>query len=223
MSEPVDERAIEALRRDRQSVAPSDARGRVASRLAALLSQPQPTRTSAEGTSAAGGARLTARVAMAFVLGGGVGALLHAGLMHNPAPRIVYVERPAPSGSSIAPPLPAVQPPATSGGMSATQGAESKTTPHPAIPQLDAERALLDAARAALVSGDSDIALGALDRHVRTFAHPILAEERDALFVQALVRAGRYNEARTRAEAFRAHMPNSLFRPAVDASIGSIP
>jgi hypothetical protein len=227
MSEPVDERAIEALRRDRESAAPSDAQARVASRLAAFLSLPEATRTSTASTSAVGGGPLTARVAMAFVLGGGVGALLHAELMRNPAPRIVYVERPAPSGSSIAPPLPALQPPATSGGMSApfsaAQGIESKTTLHPAIPQLDAERALLDAARAALVSGDTDIALGALDRHARTYAHPILAEERDALLVQALVRAGRYNEARTRAEAFRDHTPNSLFRPAVDAAVGSIP
>jgi outer membrane protein assembly factor BamD (BamD/ComL family) len=89
--------------------------------------------------------------------------------------------------------------------------------------QLDAERALLDAARVALVSGDTDTALRALDQHSRTFPRPMLGEERDALFVQALVRAGRYDQARARAEAFRRRNPQSLFLTAVDAAIASIP
>jgi outer membrane protein assembly factor BamD (BamD/ComL family) len=91
------------------------------------------------------------------------------------------------------------------------------------VAQLDAERALLDDARSALGQGDAARALGVLERHERQYPHPLLGEERDALLVQALVRAGRYTEARSRADAFRRRAPNSLLLPAVDAAIGSIP
>jgi hypothetical protein len=73
------------------------------------------------------------------------------------------------------------------------------------------------------VSEDTEAALGALDRHTRTFSHPLLEEERDALYIQTLVRAGRYDEAKSRAEAFRRRAPQSLLLPAVDAAIASIP
>ncbi|MGH7435586.1 MAG: hypothetical protein ACRENE_07915 [Polyangiaceae bacterium] len=103
----------------------------------------------------------------------------------------------------------------------ATAPASSPVRPTSA--QLDAERALLDTARAALVGGDADAALSALARHARTFGHPLLAEERDALMVQALVRAGQYSEARLRANSFRRKTPQSLLLPAVDAAVASIP
>jgi hypothetical protein len=230
MSEPIDQGSLEALRRDREAAVPDDARARVASRLILSLPRPDPQpRASSTVDAAARGAHSTGLVAFAFVLGGAVGALLHAGLAHPPAPRPAYL-RPSPSSvSSAVPLLPSAQvsapsrteDPAVPPGS--TSEARSKPAPHPRIPQLDAERALLDAARVALVSGDSDVALGALERHARTYGRPMLAEEREALFVQALVRAGRYDDARARAEAFRHHTPNSLFRPAVDAAIESIP
>ena len=96
-------------------------------------------------------------------------------------------------------------------------------SPAQAAIQLDAERSLLDLARVALVRGDCDGALGALDRHAKTFRRPLLGEERDALVVQALVRGGRYDEARARAEEFRRKTPKSLLAPAVDAAIAAIP
>jgi hypothetical protein len=89
--------------------------------------------------------------------------------------------------------------------------------------QLDAERGLLDVARAALVRGDNSAALEALDQHARIFGHALLAEERDALYVQALARAGRSDEARARAEAFRRTAPKSLLLPAVEAATASAP
>jgi hypothetical protein len=232
MTEPPDPLPLEALRRDREAAAPDDARARVASRLGLSLARPEPPRRSlSDAGTAGGGAHSTSLVALAFVLGGGVGALLHAGLARPPAPRMVDVERSAPSISSAAPALPYPQASASSTGGSAvpvspppvTPAAGIKPAPRTGIPQLDAERALLDAAHAALVGGEADTALDALDRHARAYARPMLGEERDALFVQALVRAGRYDEARGRAEAFRNRTPNSLFRPAVDAAIASIP
>lgn len=74
-------------------------------------------------------------------------------------------------------------------------------------------------ARGALVRGESEEALGALDRHARTYRHAVLGEERDALFIQAFVGAGRYDEARARAKAFRRATPQSVLLPAVESVV----
>jgi hypothetical protein len=162
-------------------------------------------------------------------IGGVVGAELHARLA-EPAVRIVYVER-APAPIASAEPAPA-NPPASSSVAAAAPSATAPIARVVAVPpasasppssQLDAERLALDHARAKLTSGDGAGALELLAKHEHDFAHPWLAEEREALSVQALVKAGRYVEARARAEEFRRRAPNSLFLPAVDAAIESIP
>jgi len=89
--------------------------------------------------------------------------------------------------------------------------------------QLTAERVLLDEARGALVQGDPNRALDRIERHRRTFVTPILGEERDAMEVEALVKVGRAAEARAKASAFRRHTPDSLFLPAVESAVESIP
>jgi hypothetical protein len=224
MSEPADPRYLEVLRRDREATAPDDARARLASRLG--VSDPLPAaHAGAPANAARGGVHTVGLLALAFAVGGAVGAALHAGLASAPEPRVVYVERPAPAVPSVAPPAATTS--ASSAAESAAPAAATAPlvvpSPHVRRAQLDAERALLDAARVALVSGDTDTALHELDRHARTYGHPILGEERDALFVQTLVRAGRYDDARIRAEAFRRRAPQSLLLPAVDAAIASIP
>jgi hypothetical protein len=88
---------------------------------------------------------------------------------------------------------------------------------------MDAERALLDSARGALAQGDPSRAVADLLHHERSYSKPILGEERDALMVQALVVAGRYDDARARADAFRKKTPTSLFMGTVDAAMKSIP
>jgi hypothetical protein len=82
---------------------------------------------------------------------------------------------------------------------------------------------LLDEARAALVQGTADRALGLLNRHAARFPTAILAEERDAMEVEALVATGRIAEARALADSFRAQRPNSLFLATVNSAIASIP
>ena len=84
---------------------------------------------------------------------------------------------------------------------------------------VDGERALLDQARVALVAGEAGDVLAALERYARIYRRPRLGEEHDALEIQALVRAGRYDEAHARADAFLRATPRSLFVPAVDAAI----
>jgi len=244
MNDTIDPALLEPLREDREAEPPPDAQARVASRLG--LGVPSPPQSTAPGGSAARverpalptvphAASSFGRGALAAVFLGGaaVGALLHATLQpaRVPASRVIYVERPAPAAASapapstpIPAPSAAIEPapavPALSPHASASSVAANA---HGGLSQLDAERALLDEAHTALVRGESDAALSALERHARAYPHPLLGEERDALYVQALVHAGRYAEARSRAEAFRRSRPQSLLLAAVDAAIASIP
>ncbi len=149
-----------------------------------------------------------------------------AGLLPPPLPVQAAPETPreranVPAGSASpaargsAPILP--PPPAAS-------TAESPGVPAPAPPTtLSAERALVSQAQNALDRGDSLSALDALQRHRIRFVDGQLAEERDALTVQALVVGGRVQDARRRAALFHAAHPGSVFGPAVDAAVRSIP
>jgi hypothetical protein len=245
MSDQADPRALDALRRDREADPPDGARDRVASKLGLMLPLAAPgggahastAQASTAGQAAASGARAAvgarafagsrslALLGAVFVAGGGAGAALHAALAPRPAPQLVYVQAPAspaPASASargadsvvVAAVDPETLPRAAPAAVS---------SPRSALGQLDSERALLDAAHIAMVAGDSDTALRALERHARKYPHAMLGEERDALFVQALVHAGRYDEARAHADAFHRRTPGSLFMPAVDAAIASIP
>ncbi len=160
--------------------------------------------------------------AIAFVLGGAVGAGLYATLAGPPATRIVYVDRVAPPAAAA----PEQAAPATV-TMEAPAMASAPPPPSAAAPahssQLSAERILLDEARAALAQGDPARAIDRLERHRRAFPAPLLAEERDAMWIQALVKAGRYDEARARAATFQKRSPDSLFTSVVDSAIDSIP
>jgi hypothetical protein len=95
--------------------------------------------------------------------------------------------------------------------------------PPPAAPRpratdtLDAEQRLLDTARAALVQQRPDAALEALQQHAKGYPAGQLAEERDALEVQALWKVGRDAEARSKGAAFRRRYPQSIFDAALDA------
>jgi hypothetical protein len=88
---------------------------------------------------------------------------------------------------------------------------------------LAAERQLLDAAHRAVASGRSSEALDALARHAREFPRGRLSEEREGLWIQALISAGRLEEARQRVRRFRGLFPRSMLLPALDSALGPIP
>jgi hypothetical protein len=169
-------------------------------------------------------------VALSFVAGGAVGAGLHTMLQKPASERVVYVDRPVPASIVPAPAAPAT--PATPSSSSPDRSPQPQP-PHlssthsvpdaSAQSSLSAERAILDGARTALAQDDGTRALNLTDEHGRRFTHPQLAEEREAIAIQALVLAGRHAEARARAARFEASSPNSLFLPAVEASLTSIP
>ena len=136
----------------------------------------------------------------------------------SPAPSILVVPSLAPLPAPFEPPEPAPVP-------SAAQPVTSLSlVPAPAEPSgddlsLSVERELLDQARRALVRGDPIGALASLNQHGVRYPDSQLAEEREALTIQALLRAGRVGDARFRGEAFRRRFPSSLLLPALDAAL----
>ncbi len=169
-----------------------------------------------------------------FVAGGIVGAGVHSAVVAPARQQPAPVPAP-PSRVEPAPPPPAeVEPEPAPEPAIAAPAPAPKTVPAPravreAPPPADrdaalaSERAVLEIARTALSRQKPEDALEALTRHARVFPHGQLAEERDALEVQALVGAGRNEEAHRSAARFRQRYPTSLLAPAVDAAERSIP
>jgi hypothetical protein len=230
---PVDPHDVELLRAE--TPADPSTRERVRKRLAAAIpigapgvgGPSAPDAPRGRPTASPGAALVAGRVVptVTFVLGGLAGAALYAAVVKQPPPGVVYVDRPT---AAVAPPPP---PSPTEAASEASPGPPVPSTRSAAHPpstktpesQLLAERIILDQARAGLLQGDAARALRLTDRHRRAFSNPLLGEERDALEVQSLVKAGRYDEARARAAAFHKQAPGSLFSSVVDSAIESIP
>ena len=71
----------------------------------------------------------------------------------------------------------------------------------------------------AVASSETQNVTRALEEHARDFPAGQLAEEREALAIQALAQAGRKAEAAARGSAFRARWPTSVLTPVVDAAL----
>jgi hypothetical protein len=80
------------------------------------------------------------------------------------------------------------------------------------------ELALLEDARRSLAS-DPARTLALADAHAKRFREPALAQERERLAIDALVRLGRTAEAETRAKAFEATYPHSAHLARVRALV----
>ncbi len=218
--DPILDRLLEA---ERKAETPAEALGRVGARLAMAVPA---TGVGLAGAGARHGwiASHAAGVAtVAFVAGGATGAAVYAAVQKPPVEHIVYVDRPAPPPSQApawvsAPPLPSPAAPVSAAPVLPPRAAPSVSTS-----LLAAERILLDSARGELTSGNAAQALVLLDSHAHRFPRPQLAEEREALVIQSLVALGRYDEARAAAARFKAATPGSLFLPAIEASVESIP
>jgi hypothetical protein len=229
---PVDPRLIDLLRAESRT--DPAARARVRSKLAAFIPMGGVDRNGPGGDgrlASAGPPTAVPRATLAslgtravtFVMGGAVGVALYASLAKPPPPQVVYVDRPVPVPAASAPPSPAQLSAAQQDSVTAVAPAPHGAAPKSRFSQLSAERLILEEARAAIMQGEPQRGLERLEQHRRLFANPLLAEERDALQVQALVKAGRYDEARASADSFRKHAPDSIFLPMVDAAIASIP
>ncbi len=171
-------------------------------------------------------------VLLAFLSGGVVGF----GVRGVVAPRPIYVpvgrDVPpmlAPSASvlpiaaSVAPPVVVVASASVVKPVAAKSAAVPSASSSAAIDASAEEARLVETARTALVRGNSADALIALDAHSTKYPSGERAEEREALAVQALVKAGRADDARARAERFKKGFPGSIYLGAVNASIASLP
>lgn len=100
-------------------------------------------------------------------------------------------------------------------------------TPRPRSPGRDsdlaAERSLLELARTAITRSNAKTALTQLEKHARLYRRGRLAEERDALWVQALALDRSYEEASRKATAFKKKYPKSLFLPVIDHALKEAP
>jgi hypothetical protein len=128
----------------------------------------------------------------------------------------------AAAASSEIPPATAIVPTA-SATPSARPPAPSAKARASSDGSLEAERAVLDVARTALGRADGANALHATEEHARRFPRGSLAEEREAMSIQALRLLHRDDEAEARLGRFRARFPTSLIRPALEATDGGAP
>ncbi len=202
------------------------------------------TAVAATGTAAKIAAKPWILAFVAFVLGGLAGAGFHAYLQPHSQTTVmpttvtttvttVYVEK------TVSVPVPAAAtdqlPTAAASGSSSTTVAMGvspaaqgdKSSPSTAVGAggtqgsdvgLAAERSLLEVARTALSRGDFASAMSSLDTHQKKFPKGVLREEREALYVQALARSGRHDEAKARAERFVKAYPKSMLLPVVEAA-----
>jgi outer membrane protein assembly factor BamD (BamD/ComL family) len=99
--------------------------------------------------------------------------------------------------------------------------------PAQAAPKRSASAArqyvLLARAWTAIERGEAETALELVERHRAAEPDSVLAEEREALRVVALLRLRRLAEARAAAKEFVARYPNSIHRPLVDPALEKAP
>ena len=111
--------------------------------------------------------------------------------------------------------LPAARvPPVVDAARAAAAGSERATAP--------AEMTLLREAQDALGSAPAE-ALARCEEHAKTYPAGALAEEREVIAVDALIRLGRRSEAQARATRFRAAHPGSAYLRRLDTLLGAAP
>jgi outer membrane protein assembly factor BamD (BamD/ComL family) len=79
---------------------------------------------------------------------------------------------------------------------------------------------MLDAARRALRAGDTQLALGELDRHQAQFPRGMLGQEATLLRIEVLARSGNRSAAQTLARQFLARQPNSPHAKRIESLLG---
>jgi hypothetical protein len=239
MNDRLDPEIAELLRAERdRGGAPADARARVFERVQAAIVVPPPLAPltpSTAGNAGAIGSGLRAWLVAVAITAAGVGATLAsrrtaAPEVHSAPPATAVVSAPPPASPAVPSPAPSLAPSAATPEAAPVPSADTSRTPLPAArpraasgDTLDVERAILDRARRDLLARDTHASLLEVETHARRFPSGVLAEERDALRIEALAAAGRSDEARVRGSAFRAAHPGSLLLPAVNDALDASP
>jgi hypothetical protein len=194
------------------------------------------TATAGGSAAALGGAPMLGKVLLGLAL---VGAGVIGGAVHvNRSGGAPSQARPHPSRAAAAPriePAPVTPPPPAPTVLpsvvksspplrSSSRHAPTPSPPAPSPADLAAESALLERARVALARADAPAALDGVSRHLQRFPAGLLAEEREAVWIQALVLAGDRESATRRARQFERRFPSSVQSDAVaQALAGRLP
>jgi hypothetical protein len=133
-----------------------------------------------------------------------------------PSPPVAASATPVPGGALD---VPTAASPA--GPAAPPQDATARNPSRPARVDrgVASEAALIEAARS-VVRRDPARALAITETHRRSFPSGELAPEREVLAIDALVRLGRRDEARARADAFRTAHPRSIHTARIAAILG---
>jgi len=183
----------------------------------------------AKGTVALTHGKLAAIVAVAVTAGAtaGVGVDRALNPRHEAAPvtsqSSVATPQPAPPSVSVPTPVESASAPAPSVAKPPASAPPVASAPADPVGDLARERALIDTARAGLKHGNPTAALDAVQRHAKSFPNGQLREEREGIRILALAALGRVDEAKGYDKKFRAAYPESLFRPQIDAALGTTP
>lgn len=200
----------------------------LAGRLGPLLTPPVGAPSSTPASSA--GSTVTATgvklklltgVALAVLAGGSfqAGRVFERARATAPSAPVV-TERPRPLAEPRVdvpppPPAPVDAPAAPAAPVMPTPSSRPRAPEHrpaaptPAAASLDEELGLLESAYGALQRGDAAAALALAQGHAGRFPEGALAQEREVLAIDALMRLGRRSEAETRARTFQARYPTS--------------
>jgi hypothetical protein len=175
----------------------------------------------AGATKALGAAAIVKGTVLAVMLGGGVVAGYHA--IGSRGVEVAPLAGPGPSTTpllppAVAPPAPVperIEQPAPAPAARVPRAEASRPTPTPS--RLAAEGQIVLEARRALRDGDATAALHRLERARRAFADGALVQEREALTIEALHRAGQREAAASRARVFLRAYPGSPHAASVRA------
>ncbi|MBI2392146.1 MAG: hypothetical protein HYV09_21330 [Deltaproteobacteria bacterium] len=174
------------------------------------------------GAAAAGGSASHAAAASkpllmalsTFLLGGALGAAVTWSLRPAPVERTVTVERrievPVPVTVVVSAPA---APPSTALAAPPTASAKPPSTAD--------EDVAIQQIHSALGRGDTTAALASVAAHEKRFPNGQQADAREALAVQALVRAGRRDDAEARAARFRKRFPSSFYQSIVNQALAT--
>jgi len=194
--------------------APDVARARLLGRARAAVAEARASSLSLPAASAAGAGRgRRMAVAAGALLAFGTAAAGAAVYAHvTRAPEVVPISRvpEAPSPRRLASSSPTPSPSEQVPSPRTARVHRTITTPQESYA---AELQLLQRAQSEYASHDFDNALVLVAEHGRRFPHGRLAEEREALRVRSLARAGRGDEARRALTAFAKRFPRSAFLP----------
>jgi hypothetical protein len=220
---------IAVLDSARDDAAPKDVHGRVYGVLGLGTAIGAATTTAAARAAGAWGATAAMKWAGVAVIGSAVavGATVYVG--HHRAQSAI------PGATPTAMPTPAVTATATAtevASATAVPIATAMSTPSSIAPptasalpspaDLASELAYLDAAHAAIDSGDTTLALAKLDRHDHDFPRGRLGPESLALRIEAYTRSGNDSKVLDLARAFLARYPNHPQARRVQSIVASI-